>query len=150
MNTPDLGRPRVVPVPKLAVSATFSSMFYADGDDGTISAMVFVHVTDSQGYELPPEILLNTEDFQLFMIDDIGSLVPVPHSPLAVQPVHIGALAETVYRFNFNHALTETGMTSGQLRTVPFMLVVSPDGTRLPALAGAAGTTLLSFAVIQP
>jgi hypothetical protein len=59
-----------------------------------------------------------------------------------------GALKDVVHQFYFTHAPDLSNLAGGQLRQVPFMLVVSPAGTGTAALANRAGATLLSAVVL--
>ncbi|WP_429554075.1 hypothetical protein [Paraburkholderia sp. MM5477-R1] len=140
--------------PKLAVSATIASkssigfIFEA----GEINAVLYACVTDIQGNSLPPEHLPPREHFKLFEIEpDVGIReVTFLNTGNALElPANVGALKQVIFQFEFKHTPTLSTLEQGDIRQVPFMLLVSPTGMFAP-FDELAGYTLLSATVLNP
>lgn len=145
------GKTKLIELPKLAVTATLASKSDAGfniGPGGAIDGWLYAHVTDAQGLELSPDKQPRPEHFQLFELSSTSSLRPVQLYFPSIDVEKTGALQDVVHQFYFTHTPDFSNPVAGQLRQVPFMLVVSPAGTGIAALANSAGTTLLSAVVL--
>jgi hypothetical protein len=140
--------------PKLAVSATMASPrdvgFFFD-KDYNIGGMVFACVTDIQGNALPPDHLPPPQNFKLFeIVAGVGIKEVTSFEPLGPGlPANVGALKQVVFQFLFQHTPDITDPLQGEVRQVPFMLLVSPAGMFAP-FEKLAGFTLLSATALVP
>ncbi|MFT0169894.1 hypothetical protein [Paraburkholderia mimosarum] len=145
---------RFGPPGKLTVSATVGQWA-----DDTISGFVAVHVTDTQGNELPGDNRVEFSLYEIVLQHAQEQLVPVPIaevSTLGPFATHIGALPVPMYCLFVNDytPYDPSGMDTGPqpawakgwVHAVPFLLVAyTPSG--VGGHADAYGTALLSFLV---
>ncbi|ADG18187.1 hypothetical protein BC1002_4194 [Paraburkholderia atlantica] len=155
-DIPHVGKPRVIEIPKLAISATFasqqtSSPFNVSLSTGRIFGDLYVRVTDIDGMELPPGEWPKAENFFLFEISPDGSDV-IQVTDLQLQgggEAVVGRLVAQFYQFQFRHKLNfgNMGWHEGNCVQWPFLVAVAPAGTKIRALADCAGVTLASVSI---
>lgn len=150
MVTSPIPKP-IFKLPKLALVATFASQaslpFNVRLADKSVTATMYVHVTDKDGNELPAG---SKPDFQLFEITGTSYIQPVNSlKPSGGGVEVVGQFWPSVLQFKIGHTLAlPQDIEPGQLLQWPFMLVASPAGTRIAAFADAAAATLLSMSIL--
>lgn len=153
VTVPPRGKPGVIEIPKLSVSATFASQnglpFNVSHADPTVQGAVYVHVTDANGNELLGESHPPDKYFQLFEIMTTSSLNAVSTlKRLGGGDELVGSFDAVIPSFSFSHKLElPLNIKAGQLYQWPFLLVVSPAGTQA-LFARSSGAALLSMAVL--